>query len=95
MTAMRSGKIRLFISGVVLGLISLAGCVSNNSRLIEQPMAEKRPALYIYRPNSFSNVVVSPTVIIDGKQRFLIGNNKYEMLTSLSTNKASIFFKEN
>ncbi len=56
-----------------------------NSCVVEQkkpfvpvaPSAEKGSVVYVYRPNSFSNVVVSPDVLIDGSKTFPISNNKY------------------
>jgi hypothetical protein len=62
----------------VFALFSIVGCVSSQPKPGQvMAVAEKGSVVYIYRPNSFSNVVISPSVFIDGKERFLISNDKY------------------
>lgn len=66
---------------VVFALFSMVGCVSNQPKPGQiMAAAEKGSVVYIYRPASFSNVVISPGVLIDGKERFLIENDKYSFV---------------
>jgi len=63
---------------LLIALIIPAGCKTNESKIVPvRPADDKGSVVYVYRPNSFSNVIISPGLIIDGKERFLISNNKY------------------
>jgi len=44
------------------------------------PQAEDVVVLYLYRPNNLSNIVISPTVLVDGSEHFEIDNNRYTYL---------------
>ena len=46
--------------------------------------------VYIYRPHSMSNIMVSPKIVIDGQQKFKVENNRY--LYVILTNKG--YFKD-
>ena len=63
---------------VLVFMIFSAGCVTHEpkSKLVYHS-DDKTPVVYIYRPSSFSNVIISPAVIIDGKERFLIKSGDY------------------
>ncbi len=56
----------------------LSACATENSKFIEiKPENESTSVIYIYRPASFSNVMISPDIIINGKSRYKVKNNSY------------------
>jgi hypothetical protein len=66
---------------ILLPSLFLVSCISvkeKSEQLLAEP--ENGSAIYIYRPDSFSNIIISPSVFIDGKERFLIGNDKYSFV---------------
>ena len=56
----------------------LSSCSSNNSIFVALvPSIENQSIIYIYRPASFSNVVISPMLKINGDDNVEISNNSY------------------
>jgi hypothetical protein len=73
---------RLYKLIIVTAMFSMVACASGRSQPVKiMGHDEQGSVIYIYRPSSFSNVVVSPGVMIDGKERFLINNDKYAYVT--------------
>ena len=63
-------------------ILSLFGCSTKIVKFsVIEPVMGEGAVVYIYRPNSLSNVVISPDVLIDGKKEFEIKNNVYTSLT--------------
>ena len=69
---------KLKLSGSILILILLTSCAAKNSNFIEvKPVIETDSVVYVYRPYSISNILLSPDVIVDGEKIFEIQSNSY------------------
>jgi len=56
----------------------LSGCATKSSSFsVIQPVAGKGALVYVYRPNSMSNILISPDVLVDGDKKFKIKSNEY------------------
>ena len=56
----------------------LSACAHKSSVFLALDSADDNEAIvYVYRPNSLSNIVVSPDILIDGKKKFESKNNTY------------------
>ena len=66
-------------AGMLLFLaLLMTACSSKPSTFVAAPQAADRDAVvYIYRPSSSSNFMLSPAVVIDGDEKFKIGNGDY------------------
>jgi Protein of unknown function (DUF2846) len=63
---------------VTLLISVLVGCSHKPVNFsITEPVSGEGAIVYIYRPDSMSNIVISPDVLIEGKKRFEIKNNAY------------------
>ena len=58
----------------------LAGCVTAVATFIPEPNSATDAVVYIYRPDTLANILVTPPVIIDGTTVFNINNNQYRTL---------------
>lgn len=69
---------------ILIAVCFNVACAHEGSKK-NQPMADetKGAVVYVYRPNSFSNVVVSPMLIIDGQEKSPIRNNSYMFINLL------------
>ena len=64
--------------GMLLLIISVVSCVTKKSSLVEVKVENETDSIvYIYRPYSTSNIVISPDVLMDGEKQAEIENNKY------------------
>ncbi|RDH84983.1 MAG: hypothetical protein DIZ80_05835 [endosymbiont of Galathealinum brachiosum] len=63
---------------IFIAIISAVSCTKKTANFVEfSPVKESESVLYIYRPYSMSNIVITPDVLIDGKKQAEIENNKY------------------
>jgi hypothetical protein len=61
-----------------LFIIATAACSSKEAIFVAAPAdADKGSVVYIYRPSSSTNFMMSPTVVIDGKEKFNIASGDY------------------
>ena len=59
-------------------MVLITACTSNKSHFVEvKPASESETTLYIYRPYSMSNIMISPEIVIDGKKITDIKNSSY------------------
>ena len=66
---------------LILLVLSIASCMPNKSSFIElEPSIEKGALVYVYRPDSFSNIALSPEIIIDGNKRIKLKNDSYNYI---------------
>jgi len=73
-------KIIALMAQAALAII-LASCAAKKGTFDEVVLSPgQNSAVYIYRPYSMSNILVSPTMLIDGKQKFKIDNNSYRYM---------------
>jgi len=69
---------RKFFGVLLLLALSVVGCSSGKLGQLKQPsMTENMALLYLYRPASMANVVVSPQLQVDDMDAFSIGNDSY------------------
>ena len=62
----------------LLAILLLGACASTTATFVAAPpQPEKGSVVYIYRPSSSSNFMYSPKVVIDGNEKFSIGNGDY------------------
>ena len=67
----------IFLSAVLL----VTACSNQTSTFVPAPQdADKGSIVYLYRPSSTSNFMMSPEVVIDDVERFSIGNGDYRYL---------------
>ena len=45
-----------------------------------QPSIDKGSVVYVYRPDSFSNIALSPEIIVDGNKRIKLKNDSYNYI---------------
>ncbi|MCW9013916.1 MAG: DUF2846 domain-containing protein [Gammaproteobacteria bacterium] len=63
---------------VLLMIYSLVACSTEKKQFIlESPADPEGSTVYIYRPHSLSNIVVSPILSINGKNKIAIKNDHY------------------
>jgi len=66
-----------YIFALVIFFMMLS-CTTSVKKFVEvKPKSETDSVLYVYRPDSMSNIMVYPGVFIDGKKQFAINNNSY------------------
>jgi len=59
----------------------LVSCATEQKIFVpEIATVEKGSIVYIYRPNAFSNIAVSPDVLINGVKNFPVSNNRYTLV---------------
>ena len=59
-------------------LLSASACSNRASTFVAAPEdADRGSVVYIYRPSSTANFMMSPKVIIDGNEKFQIGSGDY------------------
>jgi hypothetical protein len=59
-------------------LLSASACSNRASTFVAAPEdADRGSVVYIYRPSSTTNFMMSPKVIIDGNEKFQIGSGEY------------------
>ena len=58
----------------------LAGCVTAVATFNPEPTSATDAIVYIYRPDTLANILVTPPVIMDGTAVFSILNNQYHTL---------------
>lgn len=59
----------------------LSGCATNVAKFTEVKVSNDQQAIiYVYRPKSFSNAMVSPEFIIDGEEKLRIKNNSHSYM---------------
>ena len=64
----------LFLSSALL----LVACSSKESVFIPAPQDDEQGSVvYVYRPGSSTNFMMSPRVVIDGNEKFKIGSGDY------------------
>ena len=69
-------KLKSLVS--ILIIILLTSCAAKNSNFIEvKSEIETDSVVYVYRPYSISNILLSPDVIVDGVKIFEIQSNSY------------------
>ena len=62
----------------ILGFLLLTGCSAAGPKFQSAPAPAANASLvYVYRPDSWQNASLSPAIIIDGRERFLLKNNGY------------------
>lgn len=68
------------LHGLVLffALLSASACSNRTSSFVAAPQdPDKGSVVYIYRPSSTANFMMSPRVVIDGNEKFQIGSGDY------------------
>ena len=61
-----------------LAVLMLAACSNKASTFVAAPQdAEQGSVVYIYRPSSSTNFMMSPKVVIDDSEKFKIGSGDY------------------
>ncbi len=74
-------KITPLISLLFVCLFIINGCSTTPGYFdIARHASTSSAVVYIYRPNSMANVMVSPDVVIDGNKNFALGNNYYHVV---------------
>jgi hypothetical protein len=59
-------------------LFALTACSAVGTRFQSAaPPSAELSLVYIYRPSSWKNMLISPAVLIDGEEKFLIQNGGY------------------
>jgi hypothetical protein len=62
----------------LLTVLMFAGCSNNESTFVAAAQdADKGSVVYVYRPSSSTNFMMSPKVVIDGNEKFNIGSGDY------------------
>jgi uncharacterized protein DUF2846 len=62
----------------VLLLLFAASCSATGPKFQPAPApAADASLVYIYRPDSWQNASISPAIILDGRERFVLKNNGY------------------
>jgi len=62
----------------LLLLFLIVSCSAKNTSFIEaEPELDTGSVVYVYRPDSMSNIMVNPEVLIDGKKQQVIKNNSH------------------
>jgi len=63
---------------LLLLMIATAACSSKEAIFVAAPAdADKGSIIYVYRPSSSTNFMMSPTVVIDGNEKFNIASGDY------------------
>jgi len=63
---------------IMLFMTLVTACVSKKSNFVEvKPSSESETALYVYRPYSMSNIMISPEIVIDGEKITDIKNSSH------------------
>ena len=63
---------------LVFALLSASACSNKASTFVAAPQdSDKGSVVYIYRPSSSTNFMMSPGVVIDGDEKFKIGSGDY------------------
>ena len=63
---------------ILLLIFVLSGCAVKSSNFsVIKPVSGKGAVVYIYRPNSMSNILISPDVLVDGDKKFKIKSSEY------------------
>ena len=71
-------------------VLLVAACSNKVSSFVAAPQhADKDSVVYIYRPSSSANFMMSPQVVIDGSEKFRIGSGDYRYVY-LQTGEHSI-----
>ena len=71
-------SIHLQMLAVLSAVLLISACSNNQSTFIAAAQdAEKGSVVYIYRPSSSTNFMMSPGVLIDGNEEFRIGSGDY------------------
>ena len=68
------------LHGVIflLVLLTASACSNRASTFVAAPQdPDKGSVVYIYRPSSTMNFMMSPSVVIDGNEKFRIGSGDY------------------
>lgn len=69
-------RVKCFI--LVLAVLLASACTNNASTFIAAPqLADSDAVVYIYRPSSSANFMMSPKVMIDDIEKFSIGSGDY------------------
>lgn len=74
---MKIKPLKFIILLPALSFLITACSVKNSTFIALKPSLKTGSLVYIYRPSSMSNAMVSPDLIIDGKKSFSISNNSY------------------
>ncbi len=62
----------------MIAVLIIAGCSNNESTFVAAPQdADWGSVIYIYRPSSSTNFMMSPKVVIDDNEKFKIGSGDY------------------
>ena len=63
---------------LIFVLLSASACSNKASTFVAAPQdPDKGSVVYIYRPSSTTNFMMSPKVVIDGNEKFQIGSGDY------------------
>ena len=63
---------------LLLAVLMFAACSNKASTFVTAPLdADKGSIVYIYRPSSSTNFMMSPKVVIDDSEKFNIGSGDY------------------
>lgn len=62
-------------------LLIVTGCSQAPASFnIRETQSDSTAAVYIYRPDTMANLMVSPDIIVDGVRQFSINNKQYQTL---------------
>ena len=68
----------LLRSGCLVVVLSIAACSGKQAVFVPAPQPSGDDSVvYIYRPSSTANFMMSPTVVVDKREKFRIGNGEY------------------
>jgi len=63
---------------LMLAVLMFAACSNKASTFVAAPQdADKGSIIYVYRPSSSTNFMMSPQVVIDDSEKFKIGSGNY------------------
>lgn len=63
---------------IMLFMLAVTACSTKKSNFVEvKPSSESETALYIYRPYSMSNIMITPEIVLDGEKITDIKNSSY------------------
>lgn len=66
---------------IIFSIVALSACTTTQGHFdLATHASTSNAVVYIYRPNSLSNVMVAPDVLIDDARVFAINNNYYNVL---------------
>ena len=74
-----SNAVQIF--SVFLLVLAAAACANREATFVAAPQdADKGSVVYVYRPSSSTNFIMSPAVVIDGNEQFKLASGDYRYI---------------